>query len=129
MLNFLTPPFRHDFTTSVASTATDVATTARAPSRWLAYAFVGAMSLTQAGAVVWNIHDASRDLAEVPWGDVGAERPSLALGITQVSTGHIDLAAYAMGRDVGGLRFQPEQDEPWLEITFTNVSSACGTCT
>ncbi len=129
MLNYPSLPLDHAFTACASSTAAEIASTAPRSIRWPAFVAISAMSLGQAGAVALNVLDASRELAEVPWSHHGSERPSIALDITEVSTGHIDLAAYAMGRDVGGLRFQPEQGGPWLEIAFTDVSSACGTCT
>ena len=112
MLDYLTPPFCHAFTASVASTATQ-------PSRWPAYAFAGGTLLqafTFDAGGLQLAYELSRDLAQVPAGGKGVETPWLDLQMTLTSTGHVDVALYAMGRDVDGpvlvkviRRFEPCQ--------------------
>ena len=99
-------------------------------TRVLAGITVGAMSFTQAGAIILNVADASRDLADVPWPGQGAERMPLNLAYTQLSTEHVDLASIAMGKQVGGVRYLVAGKPSAYDIAFTDVSSgACGTCT
>ncbi len=99
-------------------------------TRVLAGITVGAMSFTQAGAVILNVADASRELADVPWSGQAAERVPFNLAYTQVSTGHVDLASIAMGKQVSGVRYLGAGKPSAYDTAFTDVSSgACGTCT
>ncbi len=86
------------------------------------------MSFAQVGAIVLHIADASRELADLPWRAQGAERAPLKLALAEMSTGHVDLAAVGMGKQVGGVRYLGE-GKP-RAVVFVDVSSgACGTCT